>query len=272
MPRIWGGEAWQQAQLALFLGTAKEALPCRGARDSPTEIGTIVSFPAPFSTSAAPRRLVFPAGTKRACGGRLTNRGLCLAMCAEFSSGQKPRGWHLSLVPSGSKGECCLGFRQWQEETAAPERWEGEVAFLEKRRLSSSACLGARTPGGWRVNHLLAGSISSCLEASPVDGGLGRTPSSEFTGTPAHGLGGTCSTWLPCARSLHSLGTRRNSLPSPQCSGCKGGSKSQHLWLALSRALQPGSLKGNHSLSGRDGGVPVSGRQLFLPRIENETL
>lgn len=201
-------------------------------------------------------------------------------MCTEFSSGQKPLGRHLSLVPSGSKGECCSGFRQWQEETAAPERREGEVVFLEKQRLRHHLLKEAlflcsswgKNPGSCRVNHLLAGSISSCLAATPFDGGLGRTPSSEHTGTPAHGLGGACSTWLPCARSLHSLGTRRNSLPTPQCSGCAGGSKPQLLWLALSRALQPGSLKGNHSLSGRDGGVPVSGRQLFLPRIENETL
>lgn len=66
---------------------------------------------------------------------------------------------------------------------------------------------------------LLAGSISSCLAATPFDGGLGRTPSSGLTGTPAHGLGGACSTWLPCARSLHSLGTRRDSLPPPHSSG-----------------------------------------------------
>lgn len=179
------------------------------------------------------------------------------------------RGGHLCWVPSGSKGERCSGSSQWLGKTAAPGRWEARwlywgssgCANLYQTRLSSSACLRVRTcwqapfPAAWRPLPLM-----EALAELPVLGLLARQHMA-WAGHAAHG----------CLVLAHSTAWEPEGIPfRPHTAQAIKGAAAPP---SLLRTLQLGCLKGSYFLSGRwGGGVPVSGRSLFLPRMENETL
>lgn len=162
-------------------------------------------------------------------------------MCAVFCGAEPP--WWASVLGALAARVPASGWRRQQLQGGGRARWlswgSSGCANLYQTRLSSSACLRARTcwrapfPAAWRPLPLM-----EALAELPVLGLLARQHMA-WAGHAAHGcLVLTHSTvWEPegIPFHLHTVQAIKGAAAPP----------------SLSRTLQLGCLKGSYSLSGR---------------------